>query len=106
MLLEEFFAELSDEESKKIIMTNTYDIYSSFIYAIKEFSKKPHSLKLTLDSTSGINIVPDLEMMLKENNEGESIAIETYQLLSSMKVVESILKSEDTKLMFEANSIN
>ena len=106
MLLEEFFAELSDEESKKIIMTNTYDIYSSFIYAIKEFSKKPHSLKLTLDSTSGINIVPDLEMLLKENNEGESIALETYQLLSSMKVVENILNSKDTKLKFEANSIN
>ena len=103
--LEEFFSELKDDESKKIIMTNTYDIYSSFIDAIKEFSKKPHSLELTLDSSNGINIVPDLEVMLKENNEGEGITLEMYQFLSLMKVIDSILNSEGTKLKFEANSM-
>jgi len=105
MILEELFSELQDQESKKIIMTNTYDIYSSFIDAIREFTKKPHSLELTLDSSNGINIVPDLETMLKEKNETESPAIEAYQFLSLMKVVDSILNSEGTQLSFEANSM-
>ena len=105
MILEEFFSELPDQESKKIIMTNTYDIYSSFIDAIREFTKKPHSLELTLDSSNGINIVPDLETMLNEKNESESTAIEAYQFLSLMKVVDSILNSEGTQLSFEANSM-
>jgi len=104
-ILEEFFSEIPDEESKKIIMTNTYDIYSSFIDAIKEFSRKPHSLEVSLNSTDGINIIPDIEKILKEKNEGESTAIETYQLLSLLKVVDSILNSEGTKLNFEANSM-
>ena len=105
MILEEFFSELPDQESKKIIMTNTYDIYSSFIDAIREFTKRPHSLELTLDSSNGINIVPDLETMLNEKNESESTAIEAYQFLSLMKVVDSILNSEGTQLSFEANSM-
>ena len=104
MLLEEFFLGIPDEESKKIVITNTYDIYSSFIDAIKDFSKKPYSLELTLDSSNGINIVPDVEVLLKENNEGESITMEMYQLIGSMKVIDSILNSEDTKIRFEANS--
>ena len=104
MLLEEFFLGIQDEESKKIVITNTYDIYSSFIDAIKDFSKKPYSLELTLDSSNGINIVPDVEVLLKENNEGESITMEMYQLIGSMKVIDSILNSEDTKIRFEANS--
>ena len=104
MLLEKFFLGIPDEESKKIVITNTYDIYSSFIDAIKDFSKKPYSLQLTLDSSNGINIVPDVEVLLKENNEGESITMEMYQLIGSMKVIDSILNSEDTKIRFEANS--
>ena len=43
-------------------------------------------------------------MLLKENNEGESITMEMYQLIGSMKVIDSILNSEDTKIRFEANS--
>ena len=104
IILEEFFSELSDEESKKITIANTYDIYSSFIDAFKEFSKKPHSLELTLDSTNGINIVPDLEIMLKENNKGDGIKLDNYQFISLMMVINSILSSDDTKLKFEANS--
>jgi len=104
IILEEFFSELPNEESNKIIIANTYDIYSSFIDAIKEFSKKPHSLELTLDSTNGINIVPDLEVMLKENNNGDVIKLDNYQFISSMMVIDSILSSDDTKLKFEANS--
>ena len=104
MIVGEFFSELPNEESKKIIIANTYDIYSSFIDAIKEFSKKPHSLELTLDSTNGINIVPDLEMMLKENNKGDGIKLDNYQFISTMMVIDSILSSDDAKLMFEANS--
>ena len=104
IILEEFFSELPNEESKKIIIANTYDIYSSFIDAIKEFSKKPHSLELTLDSSNGINIVPDLEVMLKENNNGEVIKLDNYQFISTMMVIDSILSSDDTKLKFEANS--
>lgn len=100
----EFFSELPNEESKKIIIANTYDIYSSFIDAIKEFSKKPHSLELTLDSTNGINIVPDLEVMLKENNKGDGIKLGNYQFISTMMVIDSILSSDDAKLKFEANS--
>ena len=104
IILEEFFSELPNEESKKIIIANTYDIYSSFIDAIKEFSKKPHSLELTLDSTNGINIVPDLEMMLKENNKGDGIKLGNYQFISTMMVIDSILSSDDARLKFEANS--
>ena len=104
IILEKFFSELPNEESKKIIIANTYDIYSSFIDAIKEFSKKPHSLELTLDSTNGINIVPDLEMMLKENNKGDGIKLGNYQFISTMMVIDSILSSDDAKLKFEANS--
>lgn len=104
IILEEFFSELPNEESNKIIIANTYDIYSSFIDAIKEFSKKPHSLELTLDSTNGINIVPDLEVMLKENNNGDVIKLDNYQFISSMMVIDNILSSDDTKLRFEANS--
>lgn len=104
MIVGEFFSELPNEESKKIIIANTYDIYSSFIDAIKEFSKKPHSLELTLDSTNGINIVPDLEMMLKENNKGDGIKLDNYQFISTMMVIDSILSSDDAKLKFEANS--
>ena len=104
IILEEFFSELPDEESKKITIANTYDIYSSFIDAFKEFSKKPHSLELTLDSTNGINIVPDLEIMLKENNKGDGIKLDNYQFISLMMVINSILSSDDTKLKFEANS--
>ena len=104
MIVGEFFSELPNEESKKIIIANTYDIYSSFIDAIKEFSKKPHSLELTLDSTNGINIVPDLEMMLKENNKGDGIKLDNYQFIITMMVIDSILSSDDAKLKFEANS--
>ena len=104
IILEKFFSELPNEESKKIIIANTYDIYSSFIDAIKEFSKKPHSLELTLDSTNGINIVPDLEMMLKENNKGDGIKLGNYQFISTMMVIDSILSSDDARLKFEANS--
>lgn len=104
VLLENFFLGIPDEESKKIVITNTYDIYSSFIDAIKDFSKKPYSLELRLDSSNGINIVPDVEVLLKENNEGGSITMEMYQLIGSMKVIDSILNSEDTKIRFEANS--
>ena len=43
--------------------------------------------------------------MLKEKNEAESTAIEAYQFLSLMKVVDSILNSEGTQLSFEANSM-
>ena len=104
IILEEFFSELANEESKEIIIANTYGIYSSFIDAIKEFSKKPYSLELTLDSTNGINIVPDLEMMLKENNNGDVIKLGNYQFISTMMVIDSILSSDDTKLNFVANS--
>ena len=104
IILEEFFSELANEESKEIIIANTYGIYSSFIDAIKEFSKKPYSLELTLDSTNGINIVLDLEMMLKENNNGDVIKLGNYQFISTMMVIDSILSSDDTKLNFVANS--